>query len=183
VRRLLLAARGERFEALYVLAVSTGMRKGELLGLRWEDADLEGETLRVRRTVRKGVAGPPKSATSVRSIRLTRLATEALRGRREGGDRSGWVFPTRNGTPVSDHNLTNRSWWPLLERAGLPRIPFHNLRHTCATLLLQKNVNPKIASEMLGHASISITLDTYSHVLPNMQEGVVRAMGDVLDGS
>ena len=180
VKRLLLAARGERFEVLYILAVTTGMRQGELLGLKHEDVDLEDEILRVRRTVRQGVAGPPKSATSTRSICLTRLAVEALREHKEEHKGAEWVFSTRNGTPVNGHNLVNRSWRPLLDRAGLPRIPFHNLRHSCATLLLSRNVNPKIVQEMLGHATISITLDTYSHVLPNMQAGAVEAMEDVL---
>ena len=69
---------------------------------------------------------------------------------------------------------------PLLKRAGLPRVRFHDLRHTCATLLLSKNVNPKVVSEMLGHATIAITLDTYSHVLPTMQESAAAAMEDAL---
>ena len=77
-------------------------------------------------------------------------------------------------------NITTHRFKPLLERAGLPQIRFHDLRHTCATLLLIKNVNPEIVSEMLGHASIAITLDTYSHVLPNMQESAAKAMEDVL---
>jgi integrase len=76
--------------------------------------------------------------------------------------------------------LTTHRFKPLLERAGLPKIRFHDLRHTCATLLLSKNVNPKIVSEMLGHASIAITLDTYSHVLPNMQDSAAKAMEDAL---
>jgi integrase len=87
------------------------------------------------------------------------------------------------GTTISVHNLHNRSWKPLLLKAGLPHTTrFHDLRHTCATLLLSKGVHPKIVQEVLGHSSTTITMDTYSHVLPNMQEKAVEAMEDILDG-
>ena len=85
---------------------------------------------------------------------------------------------------MSVHNLHHRSWRPLLKKTALPLdTRFHDLRHTCATLLLTKGVHPKIVQELLGHSSISITLDTYSHVLPNMQEKAVRAMEDIFEGS
>ena len=87
------------------------------------------------------------------------------------------------GTPISVHNLHNRSWKPLPKKAGLPHKRFHDLRHTCATLLLTKGVHPKVVQELLGHSSISITLDTYSHVLPNMQEKAVAAMDAIFEGS
>ena len=92
----------------------------------------------------------------------------------------GLVFATQRGTLVNPTNLRKRSFAPLLEKACLPAIRFHDLWHTCATLLLARNVNPKIVSEMLGHATVAITLDTYSHVLPDMQEGAVRALEDAL---
>jgi len=84
------------------------------------------------------------------------------------------------GTIINPSNLRNRSFKPLLKRAGLPPIRFHDLRHTYATLLLSRNLNPKIVSERLGHANMAITLDTYSHLLPDMQESAVRAMEDAL---
>ena len=90
------------------------------------------------------------------------------------------VFTSGFGTPISRADLITRSFKPLLKRPGLPDIRFHDLRHTCATLLLGRNVNPKVVSEMLGHASIAITLDTYSHVLPNMQSEAAKAMEDAL---
>src|SRR4051812_15938878 len=93
---------------------------------------------------------------------------------------SGLIFATRTGTVINPSNLRNRSFKPLLKRAGLPPIRFHDLRHTCATLLLSKNVNPKVVSEMLGHSSIAITLDTYSHLLPEMQEKAARALDEAL---
>lgn len=194
-KKLLAAARGDRFEALYVLAVTTGLRQGELLALRWDDVDLEGGTLRVRRTLTRVKGsyslGDPKTAKSRRSVRLTETAVEALRAhlarQLEEIDRmgafyqdSGLVIATEKGTIVNPTNLRRRSFAPLLERAKLPGMRFHDLRHTCATLLLTKNVNPKVVSEMLGHASISITLDTYSHVLPNMQDSAARALEEAL---
>jgi integrase len=92
---------------------------------------------------------------------------------------SEWVFCTSVGTPISVHNLHNRSWKPLLKKAGLLHKRFHDLRHTCATLLLTKGVHPKVVQELLGHSSISVTLDTYSHVLPNMQGPAADAMDDL----
>ena len=90
------------------------------------------------------------------------------------------VFPNRLGKPMDGTNLLHYHFFPLLKRAGLPRVRFHDMRHTAATLLLGRGVNPKIVSEMLGHASISITLDIYSHVLPDMQAQAAAAMDDVL---
>ncbi len=190
-RRFLMGVRGDRLEALYVLAISTGMRQGELLALKWEDADLERGVLRVRRTlthVDKGfVVGEPKTKKSRRTIRLTVGAVQALSDHlsrqleemeRMGSlyEPGGLVFATQRGTIINPSNLRNRSFKPLLNRMELPPIRFHDLRHTCATLLLSKNVNSKIVSEMLGHANIAITLDTYSHVLPDMQEKAARAL-------
>jgi integrase len=181
VKILLRAAKGDRFEALYVLAVTTGMRQGELLGLKWRDLDLKKDTLRVRRTVRNAEVNPPKSASSTRSVHLTGMAIRALRGHRERNGGWEWVFPTRNGNPVSCHNLVNRSWRPLLKKAGLPRIPFHNLRHTCASLLLTQGVHPKLVQELLGHADITTTLNTYSHLVPSLRGEMASAMEDVLE--
>ena len=181
VRGLLKAAEGDKLHALYVLAVTTGMRSGEILGLRWEDVDLRAGTLQVRRTVFNGRIEAPKTSKGRRSIGLTQTSVTALRDHPRVGE---WVFCTRVGTPMSVHNLHNRSWKPLLREAGLPLdTRFHDLRHTCATLLLTKGVHPKIVQEMLGHSSISITLDIYSHVLPNMQGEAVRAMDSFFEGS
>ena len=195
-RTLLDTARGDRLEALYVLAISTGLREGELLALRWEDLDLEGGVLRVSQTLTRAggkvSVGPPKTKNSRRTVGLTDGAIEALRGHlarqleemehvgslyRPGG----LVFANELGGIVNPSNLRNRSLKGLLKRADLPSIRFHDLRHTCATLLLSRNVNPKIVSEMLGHSTIAITLDTYSHVLPTMQQSAVRALEEILD--
>jgi integrase len=194
-RRLLEAAGEDRLEALYVLAIHTGMRQGELLALRWQDVDLENAVASVRRTLTRSggkvVFGEPKTKKSRRSIRLTPQAVEALRVHLKRqlqdieilGDRyqdQGLVFTTNTGAPINPSNLRQRSFAPLLKRAGLPHIRFHDLRHTCATLLLSRGVHPKFVQELLGHATIAITLDTYSHVMPSMGDATAKAMEDAL---
>jgi integrase len=196
-RRLLETVRetSDRLVVLYVLALNTGMRQGELLALKWNDVDLESGLLCVRRTLtRTGGSyafGEPKTKKSRRSIRLTSGAAEALRrhlsSQLEEMERvgslyqpGGLAFATETGTIINLSNLRNRSFKPLLGRAGLRQIRFHGLRHTCATLLLSKNVNPKVVSEMLGHASVRITLDTYSHLMPDMQEKAAQALEEAL---
>ena len=178
VKLLLEVAKGTNLYALYLLAITTGMRQGELLGLKWEDVDLRTGTLQVRRTIFNGRVSAPKTSKGRRSIRLTEAAIQALQRHQRQGE---WVFSSREGTPISCHNLTNRSWKPLLRKAGLPDTRFHDLRHTCATLLLTKGVHPKVVQEVLGHSNISITLDTYSHILPNMQKEAARVMEDLVD--
>lgn len=175
MRSLLDAARGDRFEALYVLAVTTGMRQGELIGLQWKDIDLDGSTLRVNRSVYEGIVSLPKTNAGRRTIRLSKLSVSALKQHRVNAATrneriSEWVFPNTNGTPIGHQNLHNRSWKPLLRRAGLPHsVRFHDLRHSCISLLLAKGVPVKVVSEMSGHADISVTLSVYGHVLPDMQ--------------
>jgi integrase len=189
---------GDRLEALYVLAIHTGLRQGELLGLKWDDVDLEDGALQVRRTLTITKSGPvftsPKTTSSRRSVKLTSNATEALKSHlkrqlgeidRVGslwspGDADGLIFASETGEPLDRRAVTKLKFKPLLKRSGLPEIRFHDLRHTCATLLLTRNVNPKIVSEMLGHSTIAITLDTYSHVLPNMRNQAAAAMEEAL---
>jgi integrase len=173
------------------------MRRGELLGLKWDDVDLENATVRVRRTLtridngRRLDLGPPKNKQSRRTVRLTERAVEALRSHLEQqlkeiealGDLykdQGLVFTTEAGTLINPSNLRQRSLAPLQKRAGLPQITFHDLRHTCASLLFQRNVHPKFVQELLGHASVAITLDTYSHMLPGMGGEAAEAIGEAL---
>ena len=172
-RALLDAARGERLAALFVVAVTSGLRIGELLGLKWEDIDLERGTLRVARTLSRAKSGPrfttPKNGKG-RSITLTSEAIEALRSHRKGQNEERlqmgtlWegeelVFPSTTGRPLSRDSVDRRHFKPLLQHAGLPRITLHDLRHTCATLLLGQGINPKYVQELLGHASVAMTLD------------------------
>jgi integrase len=193
---LLNAARGDRLEALYVLAVTAGLRRGELLGLRWQDVDLERGYLQVRQQLvrtKRGLSFTSPKGGKSRSVKLTRYAIEALRSHRKRQleaklrlsglwQDADLVFTTGTGTPLDPSRLTERSFRKLLERAGLPHRRLHDLRHTFATILLSRGTHPKVVQEMLGHANISQTLDTYSHVLPDMQSEAVAAMDDVLRG-
>jgi integrase len=193
-RTLLDVARGDRFEALYVLAITTGLRRGELLGLRWQDVDLKRGYLQVRQQLirtKKGLSFTTPKGSKSRSVKLTQRAVETLKShrKRQLEDKlrlvglwqdAGLVFTTRKGTPFHPDSLTKRSFEPLMKRAGLPQIRFHDLRHTFATLLLAKGTHPKVVQEMLGHANISQTIDTYSHVLPDMQSEAAAAMEEVL---
>jgi integrase len=192
VRALLSAASGDPLEALYVVAVHTGLRQGELLGLKWSDVNLETSTLSVQRSLdTDGTFNPPKRNKSRRTVKLTSQAAEVLKSHKvvQNEERlrlgSFWVdhdliFPNRVGKPMDADNLYHRGFKPLLEKAGLSNFTFHSLRHTCATLLLSKNVNSKIVQEMLGHATISQTMDTYSHVLPGMQDEAAAALESAL---
>jgi integrase len=185
MKALLEAARGDKLYALYVLACTTGMRQGELLGLQWKDVDFEAGTLRVQRSVYDGVISPPKTAAGRRTIRLSKLAIAALKQHRSLAARQRiceWCFPTTNGKTIGHQNLHNRSWKPLLKHAGLPHsVRFHDMRHSCISLLLARGVPIKVVSEMAGHADVSITLSVYGHVLPDMQstaaDGIDEALG------
>jgi integrase len=192
-RRFLEAAKGERLEALLVLAITTGMRRGELLALRWKDVDLDRGVLAVTGSL-QGETRPtlsiatPKSGKS-RTVALGTIAVSALREHRkrqaqeqllvgsEWRDR-GLVFSTDFGDFLSPTTL-RLALRRTLARASLPTIRFHDLRHSAATLMLTRGVHPKMASEMLGHSTIAITLDLYSHVTANMQ----RQAADAIDAA
>jgi integrase len=195
VRALLKVVEGEPLEALYHLAVTTGLRQGELLGLRWTDLHWETGTLHVQRQLlyvrgRGFVFAEPKSAAGRRVVTLGAAMLGKLREHRERqelrcrivGER--WqdnelIFPSSIGTPIEARNLV-RSLRQLTRQAGLPEIRFHDLRHTAATLMLQQGVHPKVVQERLGHSTISLTLDTYSHVLPSLQQDAADKLDSLL---
>jgi len=181
LRTLLEAARGDHHEALYVVAVTTGMRWGELTGLRWRDVDLAAGVVTVRQQAQRTRGGwafvEPKTAKGRRAITIPALAVAALRQQRGDGDAvvqlpipDALVFPNEAGRPLERQNFARRHFRPLLDRAGLRPIRFHDLRHSAATLLLSEGVHPKVVQERLGHATISTTMDIYSHVMPTMQQ-------------
>jgi integrase len=208
VRLLLAEAKADRLEALYVLAVSTGMRQGELLGLQWEDVGLDRGVVQVRHQLQE-LAGrltlvEPKTVKSRRQVDLPALAVMALMEHRErvrAPGRSvgeGYVFTDTEGGPLRKSNLLRRSFFPLLNLRNLredlrkqgvaeealpkplPRIRFHDLRHTAATLHLTNGTHPKVVQEMLGHSTISMTLDTYSHTVPSMQKEAAARLDALL---
>lgn len=195
--RLFDAARNanSRFRYLYIVAVRTGLRQGELLGLKWDDLNLDVDpaalTLRRSLAARKGggfVFTPTKRKRQRRKLALHWEAADAFRDQRElqteerqaaegRWKEHGLVFPSVIGTPMSARNLYRRDFKPLLKRAELPDISFHDLRHSFATIMLfEWEVDARIVQEMMGHASIKLTMDTYSHVLPNTQADVIRRL-------
>jgi integrase len=188
-KAFLAAAKADRLHALYVLALSTGMRKGELLGLQWADIDLAGRFLTVQRTLEelssKFTLKEPKTAAARRRIDLPQVAVDALVAHRaamlrEGNAAAPAVFVNRKGGFIHGNNLDKDSFKPLCREAKLPELRFHDLRHTAATLMLAAGVPAKVVSERLGHASIEITLSIYAHILPTMQAAAVRAIEAVL---
>jgi len=193
-KTLLVAAQEERLEALYIVAVTAGLRIGELLGLRWTDVDLERDSMRVARTLSRAKNGPrfttPKNGKG-RSIILTKGAVESLRNHRKRQieerlksgslwEDNGLIFASETGMPLTQDMVDRRSFKPLLKRAQLDDVRFHDLRHTCDTLLLSRGVHPKFVQELLGHASIAMTLDRYSHWIPSMGDQTARAMEAIL---
>jgi integrase len=187
-RRFLDAAKGERLEALYTLALFSGLRRGEILGLRWSDVDLEERALRVNQAIQrvggKLRAAETKTERSRRTISLPSTIVAVLRAHRvhQLQERliagslwqdSGLVFMSRVGTPVEPRNL-HRDFVRVLKVAKVPRIRFHDLRHSAASLLLAQGVPLRMIMEQLGHSSIALTANTYAHVMP-------AAMRDVAD--
>jgi len=194
VRTLLTSLKGHRLEALYSVAVAMGLRQGEALGLRWEDVDFASGTLRVRYALQR-IDGrfelvEPKTLKSRRTLYLPALTLGALREHRTrqleerlafGPEwaRTDLVFTTPLGTPIDANNLRH-SFQRYLKGIGLPKRRFHDLRHSCATLLLVQGVPARVVMETLGHSQISLTLNTYSHVPSELQREAAVRMNDFL---
>ena len=168
---------------LYYLELATGLRRGELLGLKWEDVDLERGDLRVRRQVSRingeVVEAPLKTKNAYRTLPLAEDTVSVLREQRRKVGNSPWVFPSPNGGPISPDSVLHMLH-RVLKRAGLPKVRFHDLRHTFATLALQNGVDVKTVSGMLGHFSAGFTLDTYAHITSAAQRQAAQTMGSVL---
>ncbi|MBX3439489.1 MAG: site-specific integrase [Planctomycetaceae bacterium] len=187
---LIAAAEGTEYGALIILAIGTGLRQGELFGLQWGDMDAEKGTLTVQRSLIELPAGhefgPPKSRKGLRTVSLPAMAIEALAEHRAKMLAKGWAakdhltFCDTAGGPIRKSNFMRRYFHPLLKAAGVPTVRFHDLRHTSATLMLADGVHPKIVQERLGHSQISLTLDTYSHVLPEMDQAAAGTFDRVL---
>ena len=188
-RRILAALGGTSVELPAAVALGTGMRRGEILALRWGDLDPGFLVAQVRRTLENTSGGirfaPPKTKRSRRTVALPEFLRPFLeRQRGDQADRRAFfaehwregdlIVDDGDGRPVNPRTMSSR-WRFFVRRAGLPPIRFHDLRHAHATLMLLQGVHPKVVSERLGHASVGITLDLYSHVLPSMQTEAARA--------
>ncbi|OAI42135.1 hypothetical protein AYO38_11680 [bacterium SCGC AG-212-C10] len=197
VRTFLEGVRGDRLEALYVAAFTTGLRQGELLGLTWQDLNLESGTLTVRQALTRqkgeGRFDTPKSERSRRTITIPAMTTAAfelhLQTIREEKKAIGldWVpvglvFTTGTGEPLDGHNVRHY-FQRHLSRLKLPHQRFHDTRHACATFLLSQGVPARVVSEMLGHSQVSLTLDTYSHVVTSLMKDAAARMDQLLSPS
>ena len=168
---------------MYYIELATGLRRGELLGLKWEDLDLEQGTLRVQRQVSRingeVVEAPLKTKNSYRTISLGGDAVGILKEQKKKCGCSEYVFPSPTGGPISPDSVI-QMLHRVLKRAGLPKVRFHDLRHTFATVALQNGVDIKTVSGMLGHYSAGFTLDTYAHVTTAAQREAAKTMGNIL---
>jgi integrase len=197
-RQLLAAARGNRLWAAYELAVRIGLRRGELLGLRWSDVDLHEGVLTVRQALQRvsgellivapktqrsarRVALPPECVTALRAQRAQQLADKTAANEKWQGTGHDLIFTTKNGTPIEPRNL-NRSFEALCVRAELRKVRFHDLRHTCASLLHEQGADARMIMEVLGHSSIRVTMDIYTFVRLDSQRSAFDRVGDALRG-
>jgi integrase len=191
-RAFLASVQGDRFEAIYALAIATGMRQGELLALRWADVDLTSGTLTIRNTLqfRTRALAEPKTDSAKRTLHVGHEVLNHLREhrRRQVAERlaagpswldGDFVFTTSHGTTIDSRNLT-RAFQARLVEAGLPRQRFHDLRHACATLLLESGEELGVVSKLLGHSTVSTTLDTYGHLTPGMTRRAAGRMDLIL---
>jgi integrase len=197
VAKVLDAARGTRLYVPLALAASTGLRRGELLALRWREVDLEAGSLRVVASLqrvsadlvflslktdrgRRTVGLPPAAVTLLRRHRKEQAERRLLLG-------GAWadldlVIERGDGEPFPPDSLS-RDWYRLVRRVELPGLRLHDLRHAYATALLTAGVHPKVTSEALGHSSVAFTMDTYQHLMPTMQEQAVRAIEEAIGGT
>jgi integrase len=197
--KFLRTAKETRWFALFLLALETGMRPEEYLALQWKDIDFENKALSVRRAVNKAKDGgfifaEPKTTRSRRSLPISNSCISALKNHRRiqleermklgaAYENLDLVFASEIGSIYDIKNLRNRHFKPIRDKADLPKIRLYDLRHTTATLLLSAGENPKVVSERLGHASIVLTLDTYSHVLPTMQAEATKKLEKLMFGT
>ncbi|HYT37664.1 MAG TPA: site-specific integrase [Ktedonobacteraceae bacterium] len=195
-QKLLRYVQGRSLEGLITVALATGMRRGELLGLRWQDVNFDTRGLQVQRTIsrqrKRGIVeSEPKTSRGRRNIILPPFAIDVLKQHRTrqlearlkvgpAWEESNFVFCNGHGGFLEPSQL-HMMFRSLLEDAGLPQIRFHDLRHSAATIMLSMGVHPKVVRELLGHSSISMTLDTYSHMLPSMQQEAMDKLNGLFD--
>lgn len=188
---VLAAAKSDRLEALYVLALTTGMREGEMFGLRPADVDLKRGLVHIQRqlleisgvlTLEEGKTASARRVVDLPALAVTALRAHLARRLAEGSAAAELLFCDTEGKPLRRSNVARRSFQPLIKAAQVPPIRFHDLRHTHATIALAAGVHPKVLQERLGHSDIRVTLNTYGHVLPSMQAEAVSRLDDVFGG-
>ncbi len=178
IQKLLSAVEGHRLEALFKLALATGMRRGELLGLKWQDIDFAKGTLQVRRVLSR----IPRALYAIKALKEHRIRQEEEKKRAAGcWQEHDYVFCTPIGTHLNPTRDMLDQLKVFLKKVGLPDIRFHDLRHSSATLLLSLGVHPKVVQEILGHSQISMTLDIYSHVLPSMHQDAMNRLNQAIE--
>jgi integrase len=180
------ATLGTQNEQLYLTALDTGLRQGELLALTWENVDLARGLIHVKATLTKNEEGelratPPKTAASVRTVKLPKTTAEMLREyqKRQMASKIGlstWIFPNWDGGPMPKDGFVRREFRRVAKKAGVPGLSFHGLRHSHATMLASLGANIKAVQERLGHSTTRMTLDVYSHVTSTMQDQAVAAL-------
>lgn len=194
-RKFLAAVRGHRLEALFSVALALGLRQGEALGLRWQDIDFAAGTMTVRNQLQridgKLILVAPKTEKSRRTLVMPALIVERLREHEKhqvaeklwAGSKwteTGLIFANRFGGPTQARRVIEQ-FHKALDDAGIRRIRFHDLRHSCATLLLVQGVSPRVVMEVLGHSEIALTMNAYSHVVPELQREAAQRMQDILE--
>lgn len=196
--RLLTSIDGDRLEALYVLAMATGARQGELLATSWDDVDFDASTVTIKTTLQYQSGAfertEPKSIASRRTLvvvspamrllqkhRVRQLELRLKAGSSWIGNRWDLVFTDEIGQPLSRYSVS-RSFRRLVDRAGLPRQRFHDLRHAAATFMLTKGVPLKVVQKVLGHSQIGVTANIYGHVMPELQREAAEKVGELLWG-
>lgn len=183
--RLLIENARSPYDTLFHLTIFSGLRRGELLALKWGDVDWNRSKIRVRRSLYKGRFVSPKTEHSIREVDVSQRTLDLLNIHKAMYPpmESDLIFRTVQDKPLDPDNMVKREFHPSLERAGVRRIRFHDLRHTYATLLIDQGENIKYISKQLGHASVTITLDRYGHLLPDVGKEAMRRLDEAVFGA
>ncbi|OIP88902.1 MAG: hypothetical protein AUK24_07100 [Syntrophaceae bacterium CG2_30_49_12] len=186
IRNFLEAVTDQKYKTLFLTAIMTGARQGEILGLKWPDVDFSKKQISIARTFNMGRFFTPKTKGSARRIDLVPTAVKALAEWKlaSGGKDGALVFPNEAGEPMNYSNMVQRHYRRALKDAGIPQIRFHDLRHTYASLLLSQGENIKYIQTQLGHSSPTVTLNVYSHLMKSEnQEAVCRLENAIFEGT
>ena len=184
IRTFLEHVAGQKYQTFFLLAVMSGARQGELIGLQWGDVDWVNSQIHIRRTYQRRKFFEPKSATSKRRIDLGPTVMEKLKEWQKACPASelDLVFPSHTGTPIDHYNLVQRHYEPALKRAGLRRIKFHSLRHSYASMLIEQAEYPKYIQSQMGHSSINVTMDIYGHLMKAVNQDSPTKLEKMLFG-